>query len=164
MRWSCQLALYNIQEALSGTLANMPNRWIGMLLRFVAFPLGRNYSPPSDRLSSQIVKSVMENDEARDELTRHIYYPEDEGDALNRLDKGRSLLHEADEARKKLKTAVRERTIPRRRELCILQDAVDQDVLSEKERDLAREALELQNDLIQVDAFDPDEYLSRCGS
>lgn len=164
MRWSCETALYNIQEALYGTLANMPSQLLGKLLRLVIFPLGRSYAPPTDRLSSKVVDELMDNDIVRDELTKHIYYPDEEGDALNRMDMGRLRLREAGPARKKIKDAIRSRKLPRRRELCVLQDAVDSGILTEKERELVREALELQHDLIQVDSFDSEEYLARCGS
>ncbi|MFT5049680.1 MAG: acyl-CoA dehydrogenase [Chlamydiales bacterium] len=164
MRWACEHALNNIQEALAETLANFPNRWIGRLLHLAIFPLGRPYSPPSDRLSSKIVRSMSEDDQVRDELTKHMHYPHDEGDTLRRLDLGRKLLLEAAPLRKKLKDAMRAGTLPRKRELLALDEAREKKLLTEEQCKLLRDALELQDDLIQVDAFSADEYLARCGS
>ena len=164
MRWSCETALYNIQEALAGLLENLPNRLAARALKLVIFPFGKPYAPPSDKLSSRIVKAVLEDDEVRDRLTEHIYLPEDPDSNVARLDRGRKLLLEAQDARKKLKDAVRAKTLPRRPERCLLEEAVNKKILTPDEREQLNAALELQNELIQVDSFNPQEYLERCGA
>ncbi len=67
-------------------------------------------------------------------------------------------------ARRKLRAASRAGTLEDRGELELLDAAVEKAVLSAKEAELVRDALERQDELIQVDAFDPEAYLKRCGS
>jgi acyl-CoA dehydrogenase len=92
VRWSCEHALFLIQEALAGIVDNFPNRIVGCFLSFVIFPLGRRYKKPSDILGGKIARSVMENHEVRNALTSNIFIP-------NRSELGLGRLEEAFEKR-----------------------------------------------------------------
>lgn len=92
VRWSCEHALFLIQEALAGIVDNFPNRIVGRFLSFVIFPLGRHYKKPSDILGGKIARSVMENNEVRNALTSNIFIP-------NRSELGLGRLEEAFEKR-----------------------------------------------------------------
>jgi len=164
LRWSCDLALHEAQEALAGVMHNLPHRWAARALRAIVFPLGRPFPPPRDRTTLELARLVMEDGDVRDRLTADVFLPEGEEHGLARLDAGRSALLAAAEARSKLKKAVRAGELPRREESELLELAVEKDVLTKSEREAVRRALELQEELVQVDAFGPEEYLARCGA
>ncbi len=46
MHWAMQDGLFRIQTALDGVLQNFPNRFAGLVLRALIFPLGQWRRPP----------------------------------------------------------------------------------------------------------------------
>lgn len=164
LRWSCDLALHHVQEALVGFMQNMPNRPVAWLLRLATFPLGRPFSPPSDRETSRLAHAMLEDDDLRERLTPDVFVPENEEFGLGMLDLGRRRVLDAAAARHKLKEAVRAGALPRQPEPELVDEAVQQGVLSADEGALVRRALEAQDCLVQVDAFDDAAYEARCGA
>ncbi len=75
VHWAMQDALYKIQQALAGVIQNFPNPLVGMMLRALIFPMGRNLLPPSDQLGHEVSALLMQPGEARDRLTKGIYLP-----------------------------------------------------------------------------------------
>lgn len=105
LHWSCQHALYQIQEALHGIIRHFPVRVIGWKLRVWTFPLGRHLNPPSDYLGHQITKLMMQPGEERSVLIDGIYLPEDSTDIIGRLEHALTLTLQSDEIEKRLKKA-----------------------------------------------------------
>ena len=81
MHWSVRDALARTEEAFYGLIANLPNRFVAGALRAIifpfAFPLGREFSPPRDRLGSQVVGLLLAPGPARSRLTAGVYIPKD---------------------------------------------------------------------------------------
>jgi len=76
VEWSCQHALFLIQESLFGIIQNFPYHILRPVLRFVLFPLGRTYEKPKDTLGAKLSKHTMENKELRQWLTADIFVPQ----------------------------------------------------------------------------------------
>lgn len=86
LHWSMQDGLYRIQEAFDGVLQNFPNRLAAWLLRRLIFPLGKSAVPPSDEIGHQVASLMLQPGEARDRLTRGMFVPKDENDAVGALE------------------------------------------------------------------------------
>jgi acyl-CoA dehydrogenase len=86
LHWSIQDALYRMQLAFIGLLDNFPVRIAAWKLRFLVFPLGKSFSPPSDELGHEVVKVMMAPGEARDRLTAGIYVPTSANEPLGVLE------------------------------------------------------------------------------
>jgi acyl-CoA dehydrogenase len=71
--WACRSLLYQAQEQLHQFLRNFPNRPLAALMRFVIFPRGLTYFPPSDRSGREIANLVMTPSEARERLCAPLY-------------------------------------------------------------------------------------------
>jgi len=71
--WSLEHCLFNLQSALDQTLANLPNRWLGGLLRLWIYPLGRNQRPPGDQLNRTVAELITYPGTARSALTADVY-------------------------------------------------------------------------------------------
>ncbi len=102
MEWSAKYCLYNVQNALDEILRNFPNMWAGQALRAVVFPLGRRYRYPNDKLTHNMVTSVMDDDSVRDRLTDGVYINFDKDDITGRMEVARKLIIETDELEKQL--------------------------------------------------------------
>ena len=86
LHWSVQDGLFRIQEAFDGVLLNFPNRPAAWLLRRLIFPLGKCAVPPSDEIGHQVASLMLQPGEARDRLTRGMFIPKDENDAVGALE------------------------------------------------------------------------------
>jgi acyl-CoA dehydrogenase len=71
--WACRSLLYQAQEQLHQFLRNFPNRALAALMRYIIFPRGLTYFPPSDRSGHEIVKLIMTPGEARERLCAPLY-------------------------------------------------------------------------------------------
>ena len=84
--WAMQDSLYKMQSAMEDILRNFPLWPLGKMLRWVVFPLGRPYSPPSDELGHKVADLLLSPSFARDRLTDGIFAPADANDPLGRMD------------------------------------------------------------------------------
>ncbi|HMB77743.1 MAG TPA: acyl-CoA dehydrogenase, partial [Kiloniellaceae bacterium] len=112
LAWSLELAIWNIQEALSGVLDNLPNRPVAWLLARLVFPLGRRQRPPSDRLGAAVAEGLLDGGTLRDRLTADIYLPDDDR-GLGRLERALERVVAAQPARQALRDALRAGRISR---------------------------------------------------
>src|SRR5262249_45576313 len=55
VKWGIENCLFEIQVACDELLNNFPIRWLGKVLHWVIFPLGRSYRKPNDSLYHKIV-------------------------------------------------------------------------------------------------------------
>lgn len=164
LRWAGETCLYEAQEALIGLLDNLPNRFLGWSVKKMLFPWGRSYERPRDETTHGLSQRIAQQAEVRDALCRDAHRPSGDRPGLGALLAGLERLQRVAPMRRKLAKAVKERVLPRRTERDLLDVAVEKQVLTEVERLILRDALDLRDDLIQVDAFSPEEYLERCGA
>ncbi|HSS39986.1 MAG TPA: acyl-CoA dehydrogenase [Polyangia bacterium] len=154
LRWSLDHALWRIDEALAGLLANLPNRPAAWVLRVLIFPFGGRRRPPSDRIGAAVARTMLEDPAARDRLTGDIYLPGAADPGMGRLEAAFAACQAALPVEAKVRDAVRARRLPRDPEGDLLDRAVTAGVISPEERRLLAEADRLREDAIQVDAFD----------
>ncbi|MGV2866670.1 acyl-CoA dehydrogenase [Achromobacter sp. ESBL13] len=73
--WSIQDALFKLQEAFDGVLANTPNRFVAWTLARLIFPWGRTQTPPSDALGQDVARLLIAPSATRDRLTSGCHLP-----------------------------------------------------------------------------------------
>ncbi len=103
VHWSCQHALFQIQQALHGIIRHFPVRVIGWMLRVWTFPLGRHLNPPSDQLGHQVARLMMQPGKERSALMDGIYLPDDAADIVGRLEHALTLTLQADKIEQRLR-------------------------------------------------------------
>jgi acyl-CoA dehydrogenase len=161
--WAAREALFETQEAIGGVIENLPNRPAAALLRVLIFPLGKPHTPPNDRLSSKVARALLDGGEARVALTRDMHLPKEESSGLARLERALALTIASEPSRKKLRDAVKAKTLPRGTELEIVDEAVTKNVIGAAERVQLLDAARARNDAIQVDEFSADEFATLRG-
>ena len=113
LHWSVQDALYRMQNAFEGLLNNFPGKAAtASLLRFMVFPLGTAFSPPSDKVSHEVAKLMLSAGEARDRLTEGIFIPDSADEPLNVLEQALQCAEVCDAVEAKLRAAVKTGRIP----------------------------------------------------
>src|SRR5579863_198482 len=73
--WCAEYSLYRVQEALRGVIENLPTRAAALMLKIAIFPLGARFRPPSDVLGARVARDILEDREARINLTEDIFVP-----------------------------------------------------------------------------------------
>ncbi|MEF8815511.1 MAG: acyl-CoA dehydrogenase [Salinibacter sp.] len=161
LHWSLQYTFAQIQEAFEGLFENLQVPGLTWLLRGVIAPWSRLNTigeRPGDALGGTLAQAIQEKDGAREWLTEDLYVPQDTDQPLGELEHAFRLSREAYHVGQKMKDAIRDGTLPKKRLHQLLDAAVEQNVITEDERDLVHRADEAREQYIQVDEFGLDEY------
>lgn len=157
-RWSVELCLHRVQEALVGVLDNLPVRWIAVLLKFAIFPLGARFRPPSDRLGTDVARAILEDREARQSLTGDVFVPPPGEPGLGALEAALDKAVRAIPVETKLRDAVRAGKLDRAPGYMLDDLGLAAGVISKAEYDLLNDARDARDEVVAVDAFPPDVY------
>lgn len=156
--WTCTHALNEIEKALLGVLANLPNRFAARLAKILTFPLGARHAPPTDRQIDAVAEAITTNMEVRDALTADIFIPGPDDPGLGALEHAFASTLAAAPARRKLDQARRDGKLAKDNVIAMMNVAVDAGILSQAERALIEEAEQLRDAIIQVSDFDEVTY------
>ncbi len=159
LEWSCDLALWNIQEALRGVIDNLPNRPAAWLLRVLIFPLGSRFRPPRDGLGASLARALLDGGAMRQRLSRNIFSPAASEPGLGQLEAALATLLQARNAQQKLKDATRNGRLPAEPSATLIDRALALGLVDAAESARIRAALASQDSAIQVDAFSAADYL-----
>ena len=157
-RWSVELCLYRVQEALVGVLDNLPVRWLAVLMKLAIFPLGARFRPPSDRLGSEVARSILEDREARHTLTSDVFVPPPGEPGLGALEAALDKAVRAIPVETKLRDAVRAGQLDRAPGHMLDDLGLAAGVITKAEYDLLNEARDARDEIVAVDAFPPEVY------
>jgi acyl-CoA dehydrogenase len=158
LRWSCDLALWNIEQALRGVIENLPNRLVAWKLRVLVFPLGTRRTPPSDALGAMIAQAILDGGDMRLRLTRDIFVPSANDPGLGHLETALATAVSARPAADKLAAAKRDGHLAGEPAADHIDRALALGILDAAEVQLLRQASTDQDAAIAVDAFAADEY------
>ena len=158
VHWSCEHALFVTEKALLGVLRNFPNRFVGRLLSFVIFPFGPTFRRPKDHLSKEIAHGLAENSLIRDSLTSDIFVPDSSEIGLGRLEVAFEKAIATFPVDKKVRVALHKKLLDRAPEDALFDQALERGIISKEERERVRACGASREEVIQVDAFTPEEF------
>jgi acyl-CoA dehydrogenase len=159
LEWCCDLALWNIQEALRGVLDNLPNRPVAWLLRALIFPLGARFRPPRDELGASLARALLDDGAMRRRLTRNIFVAGADEPGLGQIEAALAAVVRARAARQKLNEAARGGRLTPEPSATLIERALASGIIDAEEAARSRAAADAQDAAIQVDAFATAEYL-----
>lgn len=149
VRWSCLYCLYEIQQRFDELLKNYPNRWMGLLLRFFIFPLGKPFFNPSDDLGHKVAKLLMEPTGTRARLSEGAF----KGNIMATIQDALVKSIAAEPIEKTIKTAVHDKLIKGYTFKAQIKAALDAKVITQEEYKIVTEAEEARHTVIAVDDF-----------
>ncbi|NEQ29696.1 MAG: acyl-CoA dehydrogenase [Leptolyngbya sp. SIO4C5] len=161
VHWSLQYGLAQIQQALDGIYRHLSVPGLSWLLRGPVLswhrlnPMG---TLPPDKLGHQVAQLVQTGGTPRDRLTAGIHIPQDEHQALGRLERAFTLVQQAAPIVRKIKAASRAGQLPPAKADELLTLAYEAGLISEAEVNQVCEAEFARNEAIQVDAFSFEAY------
>jgi acyl-CoA dehydrogenase len=145
LEWCMESGFRTIENRLAEICANLPNRFVGALLKFVVQPLGARVLGPSDRIVHRCAQLVMEPSAARERLTPDIAHLDDDR-GLARLEKAFLLVTGSEDAAKKMRAA----------HLHDWQEAVKKGIITQSEGERLAAARAAAAKVIEVDDFAPE--------
>ena len=154
MQYAAQQALFDAQVAMDGVLKNLPNRPLAWLLRGLTMPTGHAIKAPSDTLGTQVANEAMKGEEALERLTRFMFKPNDESDAVGVLAPAHKAVIAAADAEKKLRKLERNDQLDAPSPNLRLEQALQLSLINQEEFDLISKARGLKRQVIMVDDFD----------
>ncbi|MDH5229434.1 MAG: acyl-CoA dehydrogenase [Gammaproteobacteria bacterium] len=158
VRWACEQCLYDIQEALYGIMSNFANRWLGIALRLLVFPLGRVVNPPSDRLGRKVARLLLAPSSARDRLTHGIYVPSSLDEPLGRLEAALTMVDEMDVIEKRMYRERKKGTLKGLDLDTLSLEAKEKGIINDLEYQRFKEYNELRKEIIAVDDFEANQF------
>jgi acyl-CoA dehydrogenase len=134
-----------IENRLAEILANLPNRFVALVLTFIVQPFGARVLGPSDRMVHECAQLVLEPSAARDRLTPDLSHVEDDG-GVARLEKAFLLVTASEEVAKRMHAA----------RVHDWQEAVKRGIITQAEGEKLAAAHEATAKVIEVDDFAPE--------
>ncbi|HIC44459.1 MAG TPA: DUF1974 domain-containing protein [Sulfurimonas sp.] len=156
-------ALHKIQVAFEEISQNIDRSPIGLLF---AYPIGwwmrinALSKAPRDSYSKALASKLTMDTTARESLTQGIYLPTDEKEALYKLEYAFKVSRKADGIASKVKAEVKAGKL-QKGSVNLYDEALEQDIISNEEYTLIKQAQELKIETIRVDDFTMEDYLKR---
>ncbi|BBB97515.1 MULTISPECIES: acyl-CoA dehydrogenase [Bradyrhizobium] len=144
LEWCMASGFKTIENRFAEIFANLPNRPVAWLLKFLIQPFGARVTGPSDRIVHLCAQLVLSPSAARDRLTPDLAFVEDDG-GIARLEKAFRLVTEAEDAAKQLRAA----------RLHDWREAVKKGVITEADGEKLAAAHDAVAKVIEVDDFAP---------
>jgi acyl-CoA dehydrogenase len=156
LHWSVRDAFYRIQEAFFAVFSNLPRRGVSTVLRLVIFPLGRLFRVPPDEIGHAVARTLSGPGPARDRLTRGVYIPKDENEAVRVLETALVAVIAAEPIESKIQAARRAGSIAGRLQEEQTEAALAVGIIDAAEAKILKRAAELRRKVIMVDDFPLD--------
>jgi acyl-CoA dehydrogenase len=145
LEWCMASGFKTIENRLAEICANLPNRFVGVLLKFCLQPFGARVLGPNDRVVHRCAQLVLEPSAARDRLTADLAHVEDDGGKA-RLEKAFLLVTGTEEIARRMHAA----------RLHDVSEAVKKGVITQPEADRISAAHAAVAKVIEVDDFAPE--------
>jgi acyl-CoA dehydrogenase len=162
VHFSMNHALYEIQKAFDGIFANLP---VPGLTWFFSGPL-RMWSnlnalagEANDSHTHKIASLILSDSEQRLRHTSGIYVPDNTDEQLGLLEETFRVVKRAEAADRKIRSAVKAKTLPKLKGKPSFDAARDNGVITAGEYDDLLRAETMRGAAIQVDDFAQEEYL-----
>jgi acyl-CoA dehydrogenase len=145
LEWCMASGFRTIENRFAEILANLPNRFVAVVLKFLVQPLGARVLGPSDLVTHQCAQLVLEPSAARDRLTPDLSHVDDDR-GVARLEKAFLLVTGTEDIAKRMRAA----------HIQDWHEAVKKGVITQAEGDQLAAAHEAVAKVIEVDDFAPE--------
>jgi acyl-CoA dehydrogenase len=153
LRWACEHAHHQAQQAFLGFFDNLPLRPVAWLLRALTFPLGRAFPGPSDALAHKLARGLVDGEALREHLTKGIYLPPSDEMGLGTLEAALDKVVKAQGVHRKIQAALKDKKLEKKPTESLLERAVAANVINAAERTQVEEAERARALAIAVDSF-----------
>jgi acyl-CoA dehydrogenase len=151
--WVMTDVLHQMQQKLFEVYDNFPVPWAGRALKWLLFPYGGVFRPPSDHLLQGAAKVILRRDGARERLTAGMYLPSEDTESLAQLEAALESATAAKPILSRLRKAIRDGVLDCAEPEQCLMEAIAAGLIDEREASLVRTAAAARRRVIDVDEF-----------
>lgn len=148
-----QAGIDGLYQNLFGCVGKMFTFPFAMWSRFNAFTC-----PSNDNLGHKVVKNFIKNGSLRDSITYGIFVSKDPNDNIGRLENALILQEKSQVAFEKIKSAIKAKTLPRKRAEDLIALAFEKSVINLEEKHSLLDAQVATLDAMQVDEYSLEDY------
>tara|TARA_B100001750_G_scaffold35912_1_gene25577 strand:+ start:1211 stop:3643 length:2433 start_codon:yes stop_codon:yes gene_type:complete len=157
VHWTQKTLIAEAQEKIHQTLSNFPNKFIGILIKLIIFPLGRNFCGPTIEETLRIGKLISRKTKTRENLINGIYLQEEPTNHYAQMNKALELYESCYPIKSEIHTAKKKGLIKGNNFDDLLDSAVNESVISKEQAGLLKEYNLICDDIINVDDFSQEE-------
>ncbi len=84
--WAVSYCCYHAQKAMIDLCHNFPSRFLGIIARWAAFPMGQSMRYPTDQRDHELAALMTQNNPFRDSLIQSIYVGSGEAEPIARME------------------------------------------------------------------------------
>ena len=155
-------SLYEMQKAFDGIFANLNPPGLAWLFRGPLrwwSNLNALAGEHNDQHTHKIASMILADSEQRKRHTDGIFAPKDTIEQLGKLEFTFSVVKRAEATEKKMRAAVKARTIPKAKGKALADSCLEKGVITKEEYADVIRADELRWEAVQVDCYTQDEFL-----
>lgn len=159
VKWSMDYLTNQYQVAMQEILQNYPSKLLAAKLKFLVFPLGAKFNPPSDALDTQVSKLFTKDTDVRRRHLESVYAKAISTNPLGQLE---SVFKQRDEMKPlfdKIKEGVKAGKVKRALGKYQIEAAKEAGVISETEAKTLTDYNDALMEVIHVDHFDERELV-----
>jgi acyl-CoA dehydrogenase len=161
VRFSLKYGLQQIQAAFDGIYDNLTipglswfvKGWIGAWSRMNSLS-----SHITDNLTHGMVDSMINNTSTRARMIEGMYFPKDMNEQVARLDNAFKIVSQADAAEKKIRKAIKDGKLPKKKTHQLVEEATAKGVITSEDKEMLLKSEKVRFDAVQVDDFNDQQY------
>ena len=161
VRFSLKYGLQQIQSSFDGIFDNLSipgltwfvKGWIGAWSRINSLS-----SHITDSLTHGMVEEMIKDTELRNRMIEGMYLSTNEKEQVGRLANAFKITHQADSAEKKIKKAIKEGVLPKKKVSALIEEAIAKRVITAEEKNIIVMSEQVRFDAVQVDDFSEQEF------
>lgn len=149
-KWAVTYCFYHAQKSMIAFCQNLSPRFLGLLVRLIAFPFGQTMKYPSDKLDHQLAQLMTENNDYRNNVAKSVYLSGDSKQPVDKMENALQLMIAQKETYKKINDLKRYKSVYLVEKLA---EKVKKGELTQGEMDALVDVEKARWDAIQVDEF-----------
>ncbi|RUR12451.1 acyl-CoA dehydrogenase [Legionella sp. km772] len=160
-KWAVDYCFYHAQKSMLQFCQNFPSKFLGVVMRFFAFPFGQTMAYPSDKLDNKLAHLMTSNNYYRERIKQYIYLSGDEKEPVDKMEHVLQLIIKSEEVVKKISDLRRFKGSKLKEKL---QEKVAKGELTAAEMETVLSVEQARWDAILVDEFDFDSMKKKTFS
>ena len=85
-QWGVKYCFHHAEKAMIELCENFPSRFLGIIMRLIAFPFGRRMAYPNDKLDHQLAGMMTQNNHYRALLLDSLYLSHNPNEPIDRVE------------------------------------------------------------------------------
>lgn len=159
LRWSADYCLAHYWQTMDELLHNLPSRPVSWALRLLILPLGIPRKMPKDSLNREITTILTTPGGVREAMLKDVFVSTKKSDSITVLEHAFEAISEHSELLKKVYGAVKNHELITSLKQCT-EAALSAKIITEKEAEVLYRIDSLVQNVIAVDDFAPEEFLT----